>query len=351
MNRLVASLCLAPLLVACGVKSPDGERESRYEVRVATPGSPRAVDERNWERFVANVGVWAPEFHVELLPPGKEGATGNSPLEDARSGLIQIAGLSLADVADVVPEVAILSAPYLFDSQEEADYLLDEVLLEPFRRLFAESDLRLLQWVDVGWVHLYAREPMLEPGQMKGARMAAAPSVTSQAFVQSLSAELVPLPSHDLLSGLGSAAIDGGLTTVEHYAAGKLASEAPNYVLSGHALDVGMLVANRAWFHALTPHDKGVFEEAFDSAGEARADTRRATAEAVARLEAEGVTVHRLSPEQRRAWAAASKEAQSGVVARAGGRSQEIYDLVLAGKAAYAAQAQSGPDAQREGLR
>lgn len=351
MNRLVASLCLAPLLVACGVKSPDGERESRYEVRVATPGSPRAVDERNWERFVANVGVWAPEFHVELLPPGKEGATGNSPLEDARSGLIQIAGLSLADVADVVPEVAVLSAPYLFESQEEADYLLDEVLLEPFRRLFAESDLRLLQWVDVGWVHLYSREPILEPGQMKDARLAASPSVLSQAFAQALSAELVPLRAHALLQGPGPAAIDVGMATVQEYAMSVLASEAPNYLLTGHALDIGVLVANRSWFQELTPHDKGVFEEAFRSAGQARADTRQAAAEALARLETEGVKVHRLSPDQRRAWAAASHQAQASIIARAGGRSQEIYDLVLAGKAAFAAQAQPGSGTTGEGSR
>jgi TRAP-type C4-dicarboxylate transport system substrate-binding protein len=348
MIRLVATLCTALLLPACGSKSPDdGGRETRRprnEVRVATHGLPGSVDERNWQRFVANVEVWAPEFRLELLTVEGDGAsTVGDPLEEARSGRIQIASLTLAEAAAAVPEVAILSVPYLFDSPEEADYVLDEVLLEPFRRLFAERDLRLLQWVDVGWTQLYSREPWLEPGQVAGARLAAAPSLASQAFVASLSAELVPAPAAPgLLSGLEAGTIDGGVATVVAYAARGLAREAPHCTLTRHAFEVRVLVAHRPWFHDLTPHDKGVFEEAFGSAGQARADTRGAAAATVARLEAEGVRVHRLSPDQRRTWATASSEAQPGIIAQAGGRAQEIHDLVLAGKAAFAAREQPG---------
>lgn len=345
MDRLIASLCIALSLVACGAKSPDGEsepRRSRNDVRVATHGLPGSVDERNWQRFVANVNVWAPEFRLDLLAAEGGGAQATSTLDETRSGRIQVASLTLAEVAEAVPEVGLLSAPYLFDSQEEADYVLDEFLLEPFRRLLAERDLRLLQWVDLGWAHLYAREPMFEPGQAAGTRLAAMPSLASRAFVESLSAEVVPVPVGGLRSGLETGAIDGGVATVAVYATQGLASEAPHYTLTGHAPEVGMLVAHRPWFHDLTPHDKDVFEEAFGSAGQARADTRRAMAESIAQLESEGVRVHRLSSDERRAWAATSREAQPEVVARAGGGSQEIYELILAGKAAFAAREQPG---------
>ena len=345
MNRLIAALCIALSLVACGAGGPGGEgepRRSRNEVSVATHGLPGSVDERNWERFVANVNTWAPEFRLDLLAGKGDGALATSTLDEARRGRIQVASLTLAEGVEAVPELALLSAPYLFDSQEEADYVLDEVLLQPFRRLLAERDLWLLQWVDLGWTHLYAREPMFEPGQAAGTRLAAMPSVASRAFVESLSAELVPVPVGGPRSGLETGAIDGGAATVAVFAAQDLASEAPHYTLTGHALEVGMLVAHRPWFHDLTPHDKDVFEEAFGSAGQARADTRRAAAEAIAGLESEGVRVHRLSPDERRAWVAASRAAQLEVVARTGGRSQEIYELILAGKAAFAAREQPG---------
>lgn len=339
MTRLIASLSIALLLTACGSNSPDGEaepRRPRNEVAVAAYALPGSVDERNWERFVANVNAWAPEFTLKMLIRG-EGGPEETQLSNARRGRVQIVGLSFAGAAAVVPEIAVLSAPYLFESQEEADYVMDEVVLEPFRRLFADNGLRLLQWVDVGWVNLYAREPILEPVQARGVRLRAASSVASQAFVQAIGGDMISMPFPDVLPSLQTGLIDGGVTSVTMYALSGIADEAPHYTLTEHTYDAGVLVANKAWFDGLTPHDKDVFEEAFGSSGLARSDARQAVAEITAGLEAEGVQLHRPTPGQRSAWAEASREAHRRIIEQAGGRSQEIYDLIMAGKAGFAA--------------
>lgn len=338
--RRLALVAVAVLFAACGSKSPgDGEpRRARNEVTAAGFSLPGSVDERNWRRFEQNVNAWAPEFQLKMLIHG-EGGPEETQLSNARRGRVQIAGISFAGAAAVVPEIAVLSAPYLFESQAEADYIMDEVLLEPFRRLFAASDLRLLQWVDIGWVNLYARKPLATPSDARGVRLRAASSLASQEFVLALGGDMISLPFPDVLPALQTGLIDGGVTSVTMYSLSGLVHEAPHFVLTEHSYDVGVLVANKPWFDKLTPHDKDVFEQAFGSAGQARADARAAVAELSAKLADQGASIRQLTSEERRAWAEASRPAHRAIIDKAGGRSQEIYDLVMQGKAQFAARA------------
>lgn len=337
MRRLAVAACLL-LLAACGSKEPEqAPRPPRNEVTVAGFSLPGSVDERNWKRFEQNVTAWAPEFRLKMLIRG-EGGPEETQFSNLRRGRVQIVGGSLAGAAAIVPELAVLQAPYLFESQAEADYVMDEVLLEPFRRIFAEQGLRLIQWLDIGWVNLYARRPILTPEDAQGARLRAASSVASQEFIAAIGGDLITLPFPDILPALQTGLIDGGVTSVTMYSLSGLAAEAPHFVLTEHSYDVGVLLANREWFDRLTPHDKDVFMQAFGSAGQARADARAAVEELFAKLQSDGgVTVHRPSAEQRRAWAEAARPAHEAIVRKAGGRAQEIYDLILKGKAEFAA--------------
>jgi TRAP-type C4-dicarboxylate transport system substrate-binding protein len=345
MRRLAVAACLL-LLAACGSRDPAQEqapRAPRNEVTVAGFALPGSVDERNWLRFEQNVTTWAPEFRLKMLIRG-EGGPEETQFSNLRRGRVQIVGGSLAGAAAIVPELAVLQAPYLFESQAEADYVMDEVLLEPFRQIFAEQGLRLIQWLDIGWVNLYARKPILTPQDAQGARLRAASSIASQEFVAAIGGDLITLPFPDILPSLQTGLIDGGVTSITMYSLSGLPAEAPHYVLTEHSYDVGLLLANRPWFDRLTPHDKDVFLQAFGSAGQARTDARAAVEALYARLQSDaGVTVHRPDAGQRRAWAEAARPAHAAIIRKAGGRSQEIYDLVMKGKADFAARQAARP--------
>jgi TRAP-type C4-dicarboxylate transport system substrate-binding protein len=340
MRRLAVAACLL-LVTACGSKEPADAppRQARNEITVAGLSLPGSVDERNWRRFEQNVKAWAPEFRLKMLIRG-EGGPEETMFANLRRGRVQIVGGSLAGAAAIVPELAVLQAPYLFESQAEADYVMDELLLEPFRRIFAEQGLRLIQWLDIGWTNLYSRAPILLPEDAQGARLRAASSLASQEFIVAIGGDLVTLPFPEVLPSLQTGLIDGGATTVTMYSLSGLSSEAPHYLLTEHSYDVGLLLANRSWFDRLTPHDKDVFLQAFGSAGQARTDARAAVAELLAGLEAEGrVKVHRPDAAERRVWAEAARPAHEAIIEKAGGRSREIYDLILQGKAEFARRA------------
>lgn len=56
----------------------------------------------------------------------------------------------------------------------------------------------------------------------------------------------------------------------------------------------------------------------------------------------EPIAVHDLDPAQQAAWQRATANVVDQLIYEAGGRSREVYEAILAGKAAFAAQATGG---------
>jgi TRAP-type C4-dicarboxylate transport system substrate-binding protein len=154
MRRL--ALVAALLLAACGSPAPEGAASSSREVIVAADAAPGSVAESNWRRFANNVKVWAPGISLTLRLGANAGVPARR-LADVQQGALRVASLPPETAVELVPELEVLSAPDLFASQEEADHILDKVLLDPYRRLFAKKGLVLLDWIDDDWTDPQAR--------------------------------------------------------------------------------------------------------------------------------------------------------------------------------------------------
>jgi TRAP-type C4-dicarboxylate transport system substrate-binding protein len=251
--RRLALLAAVLLLAACSPSTPDGAPGSTRNVIVAADAAPGTVAESSWHRFANNIKVWAPGISLTLRL-GTEAGPPAARLAGVQDGTLQVAALPSATAAQLVPELGVLSAPGLFSSQAEADFILDHVLLDRFRALFAAKGLALLDWIDDDWSDPQTRR----------------------------------------------------------------------------IYRTGVIVANQGWFERLTPHDRDVFQQAYGSAGEARADARGVRAEQAPT----GATAERSD---------ATREAHQGIVSSAGGDGQAIHDLIVRAKQDFAA-SHSAPD-------
>ena len=77
-------------------------------------------------------------------------------------------------------------------------------------------------------------------------------------------------------------------------------------------------------------------------AATARAGIRANGVRDMAKAAAHGATMHELSPEARARWVAATLPVHRRLIDAAGGRSQELYDLVMRGKKAFAERLETG---------
>lgn len=336
--RLACLLLAAALLIGCVDKD---ERERVRVTAVTVPGTPW---HQMWVDFAAAAQRDYPDaINIELFILSQFGPE-EAMIANLRRNRVQMAGLSLQGAAQLVPELNLLLAPYLFESQAELDFILDNYLLEAYSRLLEARNVTIIQWADVGWTHLYASEATLNPESVQGRRMRTSRAAGARVFGRMLDINQIVLPFTDLLPALQTGLVEGGQSGVGMYALAGMANEAPHLILTGHAYDSGLIVANARWWHGLDENTRAKIRASLDPVDKTRVDVRsligRIKAGIVANPE---VFVHDLEPAQRQAWREASAGGMDWLIEEVGGESEMIRDRIMSGKAAFR---ERFPDAQ-----
>lgn len=333
LPRIAGAAALAPLFGGCSrdrrVAGP-----GRRRVYVAGFSLAKSVDERLWLEFEQRVEQALPDHDLRLLIRGETGPE-ELMFGSLRRDRIQIAGGSFAGIATLVPEIALLSAPFLFDSEDEVDFVMDRYMLGAFRELFVAVGLQLLHWSEVGWVNLYGRQRLISPASARNRRVRASASIASQAFIREIGADTITMPFSEVLPSLQTGLIDAGVTSVTMYALSGIPREAPHYMLTRHTYDMGVLLANAKWYGTLTDSEREVYAIGLGGAEHARRTARDSVAALLRELPRQGVQIHDPTPAERAAWRDAAWPSHRKLIHQIGGQAQRIYDTLLEGREAF----------------
>jgi TRAP-type C4-dicarboxylate transport system substrate-binding protein len=93
-----------------------------------------------------------------------------------QNGRIESGGFSVTAGAQIVKEISLLAGPYVWDSEKQADCVLDNFLFSEFQKLFEKRGMVLTQWSEVGWVNVYGKKPLMSPADAKGYKVRMAPA-------------------------------------------------------------------------------------------------------------------------------------------------------------------------------
>ena len=303
-------------------------------VSVAIPGTPW---HKLWTDFSRHLQQQPGNRMQPLLYITGQLGSEESTLSQLRRGRIQMGGFSLQGASSAVPELGLLLAPYLFTSQEEVDFAMDRHLRPLFTQLLAEKGLTFLRWGEVGWTSIYSTRPLLSPTAARGLKLRSSKALASQYLVQSIGADMVPLPFPDIIPSLQTGLIDGGASGTVFFAISKAAQQAPHVTLTRHAYDTGIIVANTAWLEGLPAGVRRDIEASLPAAAQLRAEVRAMAQQVLEQPAKYGITLHRLSPAQRAAWQDAAQGSQERLLQAIGGRARQVRDAVQQAKADFAA--------------
>ena len=257
-------------------------------------------------------------------------------LSALRRDRVQVMGSSLQGLAALVPELTVAMAPYLFESPEEVDFVYDNYLFEPAKRLLAEKGVALLRWNEVGWTVFYSNQPVRLPADAKDLKIRGAPNISAQVFLQGIGANSVPVGSVDLVPALQRGLVKGGASNlVFHYYTTR--QYASHVTLTDHAYDTGGQVANKKWWDSATPEEQGAVRAAFGPADKDRQAVRVLVDDIIQFLRDEGVTVIELTPEERAVWVATTQPLVQDIIDQVGGEAESFYQTILEGKEAFRA--------------
>lgn len=292
---------------------------------------------------------WQGDLEVSLLIDGQVG-TEETMAASVRRGRSQISMLSTPGTSAAVPEMSLLMAPYLFDSFEEADFVLDNHILDLTRRLFAEKNIHFVQWIDSGWFNVFSQTPIRTPNDAVNKRMRAAGGPAARVFLQEVGADVAQLPFADMVPGLQTGLISGGATNTSMYRTVALYELAPYITLTRHGLNPGAVFANKAWFDKQPAANQVLVMEGIAPTAVVRSDVRNEGVEALSFSASMGATIITPTQSERAAWKAASANSHRILIDEIGGAAAELYDLIQAGRSAYAAASESPSPGPGSGL-
>lgn len=333
LPKIVAALLLAAALT-CGC---DGQREFDPERPVTIAGTtfPNTTGEGHWlgfhERLLEATGGQMP---LRLLIYGQLGSE-DQLVSGLRRGRVQFANLSAMAISTVVPEMALLYAPYLFDDEAEADYVYDRYLTSLYRELLAEKGLHLVSWYEIGFLEVYSKEPLIVPQDAAGRRFRVGAGPAARLFGNAIGADVIPLGFADVVASLQTGLIESGENSVSLYARTGIADEAPNLTMTDHAFGVSAIVASKDWWDALSEEQQMQVTQAWPDIVETRRAVRTESLRDLRDAAELGIVVHRLDEDQRQRWREATATATDRIIDIIGGRSREVYEVIRVAREEY----------------
>lgn len=221
------------------------------------------------------------------------------------SGRIEMCYFSASYLAQAAPELAALDRPFAIERREQAYALLDGALGERASAQLARArGYRVLGYFDNGFRHITNRlRPLRRPQDCKGLRIRTLSSEAHARVFRRLGFEPVALDVKDLVPALKAGSVDAQdnpLTNIVNFGV----HHYHRYLtLSAHFWGAAALLCHGGSYARWPGQVQSAVAAA---AGEAVAAQRRMAAaedeEALAKLEAAGCEIVRLSPEERALW-------------------------------------------------
>lgn len=233
------------------------------------------------------------QITVTIFPNGSLGSE-REAAESVKLGTLQMTIVTTdGTLPSWVPEVQVLSIPYLFSTKEEAYYALDNILQDEFAPLFEAQGFKHLAFCELGFRHFTnnVRE-VVSAADMKGLSIRVQEAPIWFALMDSLGATATPINFSELYTALQQGTVDGQENPIASIATSAFDEVQKYMVLDGHTYGAESIIMNLAFYDSLSDEAKGWVDEAaaYASASQ-RAAVDELEGQYLEQIKSNGVTV------------------------------------------------------------
>lgn len=220
-------------------------------------------------------------------------------------GTLDGGAFSSAAIAEAlnIPELEIFEMPFLFNSDEEADYVMD-VIFQKMAEIMDKKGVKLVMWGTNGWRGIGTRKkPVLKPSDLKGLKMRSQESDVYINFYKATGATPVPISTPEVLMALKTGMVDGFDQTPIFSVSTGWISAVKHFTLTNHIYQPGAIIISKKIFDGLPADLKRILvadEKRDELTKKARLFVRTDNAEVLKTIEANtGVKLEKFADKQR----------------------------------------------------
>lgn len=254
-----------------------------------------------------------------------------------RRGRVQCYGGTAASVAEGagIPEFQLLELPCLFDSLEEADYILDKVVFDDFRKILKEKGFYMAYWHENGWRNFATSKVQVRlPEDLKKLKMRSQESRVHLAMYKALGVQAEAIATPEVLGALKTGMVDGFDNTTLFSSASGWYEGIDHYTISEIIYQPGVILYSLKFFESM-PKDlqKVLIGNPEEEMAWGRNAVREMDEPLLQNFRDEGITVYQLTPEEKDAFRKLLLPVHKEFEAEVG---KELLEKVYAGKKAFA---------------
>lgn len=246
---------------------------------------------------------------LENLTDGKmkahifhSGQLGNARemFEGLQLGTLELTWVPTARITGFAPELEIFDLPFIFDDMQDVAQSLDGPLGDKILEKLATQQVTGLGFYIDGFKAMTANRPLTTLNDFKGVKFRTMESDMVMNYYRALGADPVPMDYAEVYNGLQMRTIDGQENPIVLIHDMRFYEVQDHLTISEHAVLAGVLVASTAWFEQLSPENQASLREASKKLVlRQRELAAQIENDNLATIESHGVTVRRLSPNEK----------------------------------------------------
>ncbi len=216
------------------------------------------------DQFFANVvrEMTNGKINIKVYYGGQLGSE-TQTVQQTMAGIIQINRVNAAPMASFIPELSVVSLPYIFSSSEQEWKVLYGPVGEKLLKDMKSVGLIGLTYFDSGQRSFFTRKtPILKPTDLKGLKVRVQKAPVFVEMVKNMGGSPVPMAYGEVFTALQTGVIDGAENNIPSYYTMSFYQVAPYYSYDGHSRVPEILFMNLNTWNSLTAEEKTIFKTA-----------------------------------------------------------------------------------------
>ncbi|MXN45282.1 DctP family TRAP transporter solute-binding subunit [Shinella kummerowiae] len=289
---------IVPLAVLAALPASAEIRE--HQLKFASANNKGHPQVTGMEKFVELIKEKSGgKIDVKLFPGGVLGGDVQT-VSALQGGVIEMTVLNAGILASNVKQFGAVDLPFLFNSGEEADKVMDGAFGTGLMDLLPDAGLVGLGYWELGFRNLTNnRHPVTKLEDISGLKIRTIQSPIPIELFNSLGANAVPLPYTELYTALETGTVDGQENPAANILNAKFYEVQKYMTVTRHQYNPQIVLISKKVWDGLNDEEKAVFQSAATEARDyQRKVSREVDAKAIEDIKATGMEVNELSPEE-----------------------------------------------------
>ncbi|CAB3728106.1 TRAP transporter substrate-binding protein [Achromobacter piechaudii] len=207
---------------------------------------------------------------------------------------------STAPLAGMVKEFGVFDLPFLFNSEKEADAVLDGQLgQDMLKKLEAKGLVGLVYWENGFRNMTNSKRPIARAEDLQGIKLRVMQNQIALGVFNTLGANAVPMPFSELFTALETRTVDGQENPITTIQSSKFYEVQPFLTITRHVYTPWVVMASKKWWDTLSPDEQKLVRQAAEASRDfERKDSRADSTKAMTTLEQAGMKINTVSPEE-----------------------------------------------------